>query len=149
MGYVCPVCEDPQSDGHHLANHLAFTAMLGDTAHEEWLEARVPDWAETDPEELAPQVTDHAAETEFPQVFEDTTGGTDRDDGHAHGDAGAHTPAADLPSTVDEVSDPSALFEDDDVAASDVLAEARELTRRKRAGTDDGEDDGESSADGS
>ena len=38
MGYACPVCEDPQSDATHLANHLAFTAMLRGGEHGEWLD---------------------------------------------------------------------------------------------------------------
>ena len=72
MGYACPVCETPQSDGEHLANHLAFTAMLGDDDHEAWLDEHAPGWEEQGPDELAPAVTDDVAETEFPQVFEDT-----------------------------------------------------------------------------
>jgi hypothetical protein len=93
MGYACPVCEDPQADAGHLANHLAFTAMLHEGAHADWLDAHVTDWAEYDEAALAEAVVDHATETEYPQVFEDTTGeapaGDHADNPHAshgHGD---------------------------------------------------------------
>ncbi|WP_327050849.1 DUF5810 domain-containing protein [Halomicrococcus gelatinilyticus] len=72
MGYACPVCETPQSDGEHLANHLAFTAMLGDDEHAAWLDEHAPGWEDEGPDELAPRVTDHVEEAEYPQVFDDT-----------------------------------------------------------------------------
>ncbi|PSP70281.1 hypothetical protein BRC79_02495 [Halobacteriales archaeon QH_8_67_27] len=53
MGYACPVCDDPQADAEHLANHLAFTAMLRGDGHEAWLDDHVDDWADLAPEELA------------------------------------------------------------------------------------------------
>ncbi|WP_276299949.1 DUF5810 domain-containing protein [Halorussus lipolyticus] len=81
MGYACPVCETPQSDAEHLANHLAFTAMLGDADHEEWLDDHAPDWQEQGEDELAERVEEYAKEVGFPQVFEDTTGHD-----HSHGD---------------------------------------------------------------
>jgi len=77
MGYACPVCADPQADPGHLANHLAFTAMLGDADHEAWLDDHAPGWGEMGEADLAEAVVDHGAETEFPQVFEDTAGGLD------------------------------------------------------------------------
>jgi hypothetical protein len=127
MGYVCPVCEDPQADGEHLANHLAFTALLGDDAHEAWLDDHAPGWGDCDPTSLAERVVDDVEEGEFPQVFEDTTGRVDNslpDHSHAgHGHAGdAHD---EDPGDADLPGDASAL--------SDLLAEARELTRRRRA----------------
>jgi len=176
MGYACPVCGDPQADGEHLANHLAFTAVLGDAGHEDWLDEHVPDWGDTDPPELAERVTDHAEKREFPQVFEDTTGGPDHGEGrhghdtHAHGQGGrgrgqggrvdGHGGSS-LPDGVAPggVADPSDLFDESESASdeserdpSDVLAEARELTERRR--TDDDEEtegaEGESeTADGS
>nr|WP_276282233.1 DUF5810 domain-containing protein [Halorussus sp. DT72] len=79
MGYACPVCETPQSDAEHLANHLAFTAMLGDEGHEAWLDDHAPGWNEQGEDELAARVEEYAKEVGFPQVFEDTTG-------HDHGD---------------------------------------------------------------
>jgi hypothetical protein len=98
MGYACPVCEDPQSDGEHLANHLAFTAMLGDDAHEQWLDEHVTDWGERDPADLAAAVTDRADEREFPQLFEDTTdqeAAVDPGDPAAHEHAHGHDHDAD------------------------------------------------------
>ncbi|WP_137283972.1 DUF5810 domain-containing protein [Halorussus salinisoli] len=81
MGYACPVCETPQSDAEHLANHLAFTAMLGDDDHEAWLDDHAPGWQEQGEDELAARVEEYAKEVGFPQVFEDTTGHD-----HSHGD---------------------------------------------------------------
>mgnify|MGYP006286762311 CR=1 len=80
MGYACPVCETPQSDAEHLANHLAFTAMLGDDDHEEWLDDHAPGWNEDGEDELADRIEEYAKEVGFPQVFEDTT------HDHSHGD---------------------------------------------------------------
>lgn len=79
MGYACPVCSDPQADAGHLANHLAFTAILGEDDHESWLDAHAPGWGEMDERELAATVADHVEETEFPQLFEDTAGGLEPD----------------------------------------------------------------------
>lgn len=79
MGYACPVCETPQADARHLANHLAFTALLGDDDHEAWLDDHAPDWADAGEDDLADRVTAHAESVEFPQVFEDTTGHDHRD----------------------------------------------------------------------
>jgi hypothetical protein len=73
MGYCCPVCELPQADGEHLANHLAITAMTHGDDHEDWLDEHAPGWDESSPEELAAAVVDHAAETDHETVFEDTT----------------------------------------------------------------------------
>jgi hypothetical protein len=65
MGYACPVCSEPQADGEHLANHLAFSAMLGRADHADWLDEHAPGWGEEDPEGLAEQVTDHAETVEL------------------------------------------------------------------------------------
>jgi hypothetical protein len=97
MGYACPVCGVPQRDGEHLANHLAFTAMLDDGDHAAWLDEHAPDWDEQGPDDLAPRVTEHAPETEYEEVFEDTvahratssrtqSGDTVQRDGHTHDD---------------------------------------------------------------
>jgi len=75
MGYECPVCATPQADAGHLANHMAFTAVLGDEAHEAWLDEHTPGWGDAGEAELAPRVAEHAPEGEFQQVFEDTAGG--------------------------------------------------------------------------
>ncbi len=113
MGFACPVCETPQADAGHLANHLAFTAIARGGDHETWLDERVPGWDELGEATLAERVVEHAAETEYPQVFEDTTGD------QAPAERG-HPPSsfAEIPET------------DADVEA--VVEEARELTRRRR-----------------
>ena len=74
MGYACPVCDAPQADGEHLANHLALTALLHGDDHAAWLDERVPDWTGRDPTGLAAAVVDHAEPTDHETVFEDTTG---------------------------------------------------------------------------
>ena len=114
MGYACPVCSDPQADGGHLANHLAFTAMTGGDDHEAWLDDHVDDWSSLGESELAEIVVDHAEEEEFPQVFEESG----LDDGHDHGDA------EDLPPGANQRGSRSMSDADES-----VLAEARELTK--------------------
>jgi hypothetical protein len=144
MGYACPVCETPQMDAEHLANHLAITAILGDGAHETWLDEHVPEWADLNEETLGERAVEHAEEEEFPQVFEDTV---HDDHEHDHDDersgalfdderreqpprgAGARAPAA------------------PDAEVEEVLEEARELTERRRANARGEDPDGES-ADG-
>jgi hypothetical protein len=86
MGYACPVCETPQADARHLANHLAFTALLGDDDHESWLDEHAPDWEQAGEDDLAERVGEDASEVEYPQVFEDTTGHDHPDDEPRPGD---------------------------------------------------------------
>ena len=119
MGHACPVCATPQRDAEHLANHLAFTAMLHGDAHEAWLDEHAPGWEAEGVAELAPVVVEYAEEAEYDEVFEDTVPegeGHDHGDGHDHGrpptGAGAAFDAGDA-----------------DAATQHVLAEARELTR--------------------
>ncbi|WP_266074833.1 DUF5810 domain-containing protein [Haladaptatus caseinilyticus] len=95
MGFACPVCATPQSDGKHLANHLAFAAILGDDEHETWLDEHAPGWSEESPDELASRVTEYASEEEYPQMFEDTVHdhshhhhGQQELDQHGHGQHG-------------------------------------------------------------
>mgnify|MGYP000654589846 CR=1 FL=1 len=114
MGYACPICEAPQQDGEHLANHLAFTALLRGGDHESWLDERIDDWAERNPESLAADVTEYAEAEEFPQLFEDTT------DDHAHDR-----------SFEDAVAEQSGYGRDGgelDPETEAVLEEARDLT---------------------
>jgi hypothetical protein len=133
MGYACPVCETPQRDGKHLANHLAFTAMLRHEEHEAWLDEHVEGWSSLSPPELAEAVVPHAEETEYEEVFEDTVEGHDHGREHDHsmsGGAAGATGAGQL-----------------DAEAQQILTEARELTRRMMAddeadGDEDGADDG-------
>ena len=133
MGYPCPVCETPQRDGEHLANHLAFTAMLHSDDHEDWLDEHVDDWGDRTPADLASAVTEHARETEYDEVFEDTTGsGHDHHD-HAHGDP------AQPDVTADPMGDAANAVVDD--AVESVLAEAQELTEEMYGLDDDGDDE--------
>jgi hypothetical protein len=150
MGYACPVCETPHPDGEHLANHLAFTALLGREDHEAWLAEHAPDWESMDPGELAAVVTDAVPETEFPQVFDDTTDGHDHDhgqsfdpddQGEAPGAAFARQPATRGDGSLDE-------------EAAEVVEEARRMTeqmldRGDAEGATDGDDgDDQRAADG-
>jgi len=148
MGYACPVCEVPQRDAEHLANHLAFTAMLHGDAHETWLDEHAPGWADGSPDDLGDRVVEFASEAAYDEAFEDTV------HAHDHGErAHRHRPAAgegaDAQPGVgrggDPAIDPGAAARRGGSAPADetraVLREARELTRRMRAG-DDG-DDGE------
>lgn len=141
MGYACPVCETPQADAHHLANHLAFTAMLGDADHESWLDEHAPDWESAGDAELADRVVDHSNEVEFPQVFEDTTG-------HAHDHDGEAPRPGDLfddqPQRQSRGS--SGTGPDLDPATADAIEDAREMAREVR-GDPDGEERGDADAD--
>ncbi len=115
MGYACPVCGDPQRDAEHLANHLAFTAMLGREDHEAWLDDHAPEWETLDPETLGPRVSEYAPEEEFPQVFEDTT------DDHDHG----HDRAPRFEESIPRQRGREAM----DAEATEVLREAEAMTR--------------------
>lgn len=130
MGYSCPVCGDPQADARHLANHLAFTALVRGGDHEDWLDEHVSEWESMDEESLAPVVTDLAEETEYPQVFEDTTHQHDHAGGHTHGSHDTGVPdgvaMADLPDE-EELS----------AEAADAIERARELTQERREPDDD------------
>ncbi|MFB6307975.1 MAG: DUF5810 domain-containing protein [Haloarculaceae archaeon] len=129
MGYACPVCEEPQADGTHLANHLAFTALMGDDDHESWLDDHEPGWGELGESELAEIVVDHAEEVPFP--FDESASGHPHDhDGHAPPDVGTsarNRSRGDRPL--------------DDEARS-IIDEARAMTREmERDGDSDGDDD--------
>jgi len=133
MGYACPVCSVPQADEEHLANHLAFTALLGDADHEAWLDDHAPEWESLDPPALADRVVDSVPETEFPEVFEDTVPDEQRGHDHTHGRADDHgrgragedasAPGHDGPVRADR----DAL----DGEARAILDRARELTERR------------------
>ncbi|WP_254839064.1 DUF5810 domain-containing protein [Natronomonas marina] len=151
MGYACPVCSDPQADTGHLANHLAFTAMLGDEGHEAWLEEHAPDWGEMGESELADAIADGVEETEFPQVFEDTAGGLDdggdppaersgalfEEEGHDHDHGHGPRPGREHAhggETIDEETEA-------------ILEEAREMTREMLG--DEADEDGDADETGS
>jgi len=125
MGYACPVCEIPQRDGEHLAHHLAFTAMLHGEDHAAWLDDHVDDWAEREPEALAADVTPHAEDAEYHEVFEDTT------QDHGRPDVGQ----GGMGHSIDTHG------EDVDAETAAVLEEARELTQEM---LDAGDEDADS-----
>ena len=150
MGYACPVCSDPQADTGHLANHLAFSAILGDDDHESWLDEHAPEWGEMGEDELAGTVGERVEETEFPQLFDDTVGelesgsneqlserlGALFDDGshdhsHRHDRERAHTA-----SERDGFVDASGEMDEE---TAEILEEAKEMTRRMREESDDDE----------
>ncbi|GAA0665978.1 DUF5810 domain-containing protein [Natronoarchaeum mannanilyticum] len=145
MGYACPVCEAPQANGEHLANHLAFTAMLGREDHESWLDEHAPGWEESDPEALAEEVVDSVPETEFPQIFDDTTQDHDGHDhgahDHQHGAAPEGTPFE------QELAHQTRGAGRGDLSAEaqDVMAEAREMTEQM---LDDGDDEDDAEVEG-
>lgn len=154
MAYACPVCAEPQVDAVHLADHLAFTAIVGDDAHEAWLDETVGEWGDRSREDLAAAVVDHAEETDFPiDIDDEDVGRAERGvRGHDHGGEGVghsrgerpsqRPPAADAPPADTPAADaPSA----DDETVEDVLDEAREYTRRMQG--DDGSDDDASAGD--
>lgn len=131
MGYACPVCADPQADATHLANHLAFTALTGGADHEAWLDDHVGEWGQLGETELAEVVVEHAEETEFPQVFEES--GTGDQQGHDH----AHS--QDLPAGADRHRGQRSMSDAD----AAVLSEARELTKSMLEANDDADGTGD------
>ncbi|MFC7044435.1 DUF5810 domain-containing protein [Halobacteriaceae archaeon GCM10025711] len=125
MGYACPVCEEPQADAAHLANHLAFTAMIGREDHEAWLDEHAPGWAQEGTQELAAVVSETLPEEEFEEFADaDHDHATFEDDLARH--AGYGRDAGRGGAT--------------DADVESVLAEARELTRRMR-GDDEAENE--------
>jgi hypothetical protein len=149
MGYACPVCDEPQRDAEHLANHLAFQAMTHGDDHESWLDEHAPDWASGGPADLAPRVAEHAPETEYEVVFDDTTETDGSDElydpdlqgeldehadprprgtgqGHRHG----HDHGPDHTDTGVDVGDL-------DPEAREIVEDAQELTREMLAADDD------------
>ena len=114
MAYLCPVCGEPQVDAEHLANHLAFTALIRGTDHEDWLDEHMPNWGEDDDEALAARLRDldAIAEIDHPIDGADTT--HDHTNRQGPGIGGR------------SVGDGETL--DDEARA--ILEDARELTRR-------------------
>lgn len=110
MAYVCPVCEEPQVDATHLANHLAFTAMLHEGDHEDWLDSNASGWAEGDDEALAATLRETLESVEHP--IDDT-------ESHDHG--------ADPAVATEAMRDRGPATLDEEAQA--MLTEAQELTR--------------------
>jgi hypothetical protein len=151
MGYACPVCETPQSDAEHLANHLAFTAMLGDDDHEAWLDDHAPGWREEGEDELAERVEEYAKEVGFPQVFDDTTPDHSHDDEPRGGDLfedeleRANTQGRGSMASGAGAGGRGGAGNADalDGEAQQILQEAQEMTEQML--DDEGEDEGETS----
>jgi hypothetical protein len=89
MAYACPVCETPQADGRHLANHLAFTAMIHGDDHEAWLDEHAPEWERAGEKSLAERVAGQAAETDLSAAIEDPTEGREGNEGGPETDESA------------------------------------------------------------
>lgn len=135
MGYACPVCSDPQADAGHLANHLAFTAILGDDDHEAWLDDHASGWNEMGERELAAVVSDHVEETEFPQIFDDTVGGLESESGDSPAERSGALFDEDGHDHNHHASDPPGHSGFDTAGPSDektkeILEEARAMTRQ-------------------
>jgi hypothetical protein len=132
MAYRCPVCEEPQVDAGHLANHLAFTAVIRGGAHEDWLDEHVPGWGEDDEDTLAERLleVDEIAAVEHPiDASSDDADGHSHDHGHQHGQATERQTAR----------GPGAL----DADAQRILDEAQALTRQMEAADGEGREDGD------
>ncbi|MFT4889750.1 MAG: hypothetical protein ACI9YT_000661 [Halobacteriales archaeon] len=133
MGYRCPVCDEPQLDGEHLANHLAFTAMIRSEDHEAWLDEHVTDWKERRPAELAETVTPHAPEEDLPDEVEaadthDHVPGRERGRG-AYSERQRELRDREREELTDE--------------ATEVMAEARAMTREMHERAEESGDDAE------
>ncbi|MCU4719241.1 DUF5810 domain-containing protein [Halapricum hydrolyticum] len=116
MAYRCPVCEEVQADAVHLADHLAFTAVIRGGDHESWLDEHVPDWGGDDPEGLAARLRDVDAVESIDHPIDEVRDSEVRagEGVSRRPDAGQH--ALDSDSLDDE--------------AREILARARELTRQ-------------------
>ncbi|CCQ33433.1 hypothetical protein HLRTI_000369 [Halorhabdus tiamatea SARL4B] len=144
MGYACPVCEAPQVDARHLANHLAFTALLGDDDHEAWLEEHAPGWDQEDDEGLAALVVEHATAVDLSESVGHEHTSQRNGDGEFAGDVDRPGDlAGGGPDTIDD-HDPGVTFDDFgdgptarsdptlDADAKNALREAYEMTRVRR-----------------
>jgi hypothetical protein len=130
MGYECPVCGIPQADSGHLANHIAFTALIHSDEHEDWLDETVPGWSDLSEDELADAVTAQSERVEFPQMFEDTTTGSEHQHDHERsgqlfdelavtgGSRGRQQSVGDQPAALD-------------AEAQSILNEARRMTEER------------------
>ena len=132
MGYACPVCDTPQVDAKHLADHLALTALLGDDDHESWLDANAPGWEREDDTGLAERVVEEAPEVDVPgrdSAGYDHTGETRAGAGTER----AHDPGVAFDGVTEGITaDPNPSLDGDAQAA---LEEAYEITRARREGT--------------
>ncbi|MFB6300594.1 MAG: DUF5810 domain-containing protein [Halobacteriales archaeon] len=154
MGYACPVCDVPQADGEHLANHLAFTAMLHAEDHATWLDETVGGWEEMTVAELSTAVVEHAEETEYTEVFEDTAGDnpgpgrTPAENEHPHGHDHDHGHARDQDLDFATARNRAASRGPTDTEIRRIIEQAREMTEDMQAETDDEATDGDQDREG-
>ncbi|ERG93305.1 MAG: hypothetical protein J07HQW1_03366 [Haloquadratum walsbyi J07HQW1] len=123
MGYACPVCEAPQQDAAHLADHLAFTALVHHDDHESWLDEQVGDWGQYGTDGLAEIVVELAPSVKYDQVFEDTV---HRQHGRQMHDHGHHTASVGDKVNMDPMDETGQTQIDTETQT--VIKEARELT---------------------
>ncbi|ELZ65170.1 hypothetical protein C5B91_08060 [Haloferax sp. Atlit-10N] len=138
MGYACPVCDAPQRDETHLANHLALQAIVHGDDHETWLDEHAPEWADLNADSLGPLVSDLAEEREFDEVFEDTV---DRTGGRGHGHD--HNHGHDIPDRQPQQFGGSGGSQSLSGDAARIFEEAQSLTREMYEEGEDGEETGD------
>ncbi|AKU07966.1 DUF5810 domain-containing protein [Haloferax gibbonsii] len=138
MGYACPVCDAPQRDETHLANHLALQAIVHGDDHETWLDEHVPEWSDLNADSLGPLVSDLAEEREFDEVFEDTV---DRTGGRGHGHD--HNHGHDIPDRQPQQFGGSGGSQSLSGDAARIFEEAQSLTREMYEEGEDGEGTGD------
>lgn len=120
MGYACPVCDTSHADDIHLANHLAFTALLRGGDHEAFLDDHVPEWERHGEAYLAERVVEHAEEAELPYDTDEIPDSTSLREPGAAGNS---------PETAFEEARPDATSDE----VQDILREAREMTTERRS----------------
>ncbi len=148
MGYSCPVCETPQDDDEHLANHLAMTAMLHEDDHEAWLDEHIDGWGDLTPPELGKRVVADLEEIDYDETAAEQA---DIPDEFRNGGADEASDTTGVPETspTDTGSPASGRDADSlDEETRKVLAEAREMTEKRRELAAEGDDSaGDSSTD--
>lgn len=161
MGYRCPVCNSPQVDATHLANHVAFTALVRGGDHEAWLAETVTDWADMGEDALASELTNHVQRVDLDiepdrdgqrastigEPATDASQATDRSSTE-HGTVDHYDSTHNRPQSDPGDGDASTEFpgvhspaEHDDEVVESVLDRARELTRQRGANADSDLDD--------
>lgn len=125
MGYECPVCESVQVDAVHLANHIAFTAMIHNDEHEAWLDEHADGWSSWTEAELAETVLNHANEVSIPDLtervdFQESALEHDHSHGHEHGGHIHNDHGHGVCTTLDQ-------------EAQEIIEEAKELTEKRRS----------------
>lgn len=145
MGYLCPVCDTPQPDGEHLANHVAITAIVRDEDHAAWLDDHAEGWRDASPAELAADLVDHVERIDYDEAavaHADVPESAREEDGHAydHGEEDHDHDPADADVDVGVHRDHDAYREggidgagagEFDAVVEEAIEEAREMTRQQ------------------